>query len=144
MHRKTRVRSLLFILLCLLMVACRGRVESPINFTETPIPPTSAPTMTPEPSTQTPTIHADTPMPTIKFTAIDTLPPTPSATSTDLPAGYRIVPDVVGLHYLDARQVLYAAGFTFLYRATCLISINHSVRSSNNTQQLALRRRPEK
>lgn len=115
MFRKPRVRSLLFILLGLLMVACRGAAESPISFTETPMPPTSAPTMTPVPSTHTPTIPVVTPMPTIKFTAIETLPPTPSATSTELPAGYRIVPDVVGLHYLDARQVLRAAGFTFLY-----------------------------
>jgi hypothetical protein len=115
MLKKIGVISLVFILLGLLTVACRGAAESPINFTETPIPPTSTATLTPVPTTQTPTIPADTPMPTIKFTAIDTLPPTPSATPTELPAGYRIVPDVVGLHYLDARQVLYAAGFTFLY-----------------------------
>lgn len=112
---KSSVRPLLFISLGLFMVGCRGAAETPVSFTDTPIPPTSTETFTPEPATQTPTLPADTPMPTIKFTAIDTLPPTPSPTSTELPAGYRIVPDVVGMHYLDARHVLYGAGFTFLY-----------------------------
>jgi len=115
MLSKPSMRPLWFILLGFLIVACGGAAESPISFTETPIPPSSTATLTPVPATQTPTIPADTPMPTIKFTAIDTLPPTPSPTSTELPAGYRIVPDVVGLHYLEARHVLYAAGFTFLY-----------------------------
>jgi len=115
MLRKPKVRPVLFILLGLLMVACRGAAESPINFTETPVLPTSASTITPVLTTQTPTVPADTPIPIITLTVTETLSPTPSATSTELPAGYRIVPDVVGLHYLDARQVLGAAGFTFLY-----------------------------
>jgi hypothetical protein len=40
--------------------------------------------------------------------------PTPSA--TQLPDGYKIVPNVVGLHFSEARQTLYGNGFTFIFR----------------------------
>ncbi|KPK88731.1 MAG: hypothetical protein AMJ88_18490 [Anaerolineae bacterium SM23_ 63] len=115
MLRKYRVRPLVFIFLGLLIAACGRGAETPIEVTETIIPPTNVSTITPIPTEEPPTIPADTPIPTITLTATETLVPPPSATATQLPAGFKVVPSVVGLHYLDARQVLLNAGFTFLY-----------------------------
>jgi hypothetical protein len=112
---KFRVRSLVLISLVLLISGCKQVSEDLLDATETIIPPTSASTITPMPTEVTPTLPADTPVPTVTLMATETLSPTPSATATQLPAGYKIVPNVVGLHYLDARQALLGAGFTFLY-----------------------------
>jgi hypothetical protein len=115
MRRKMRVRSFMLISMMLLISGCKRVSENLLDATETIVPPTSVPTVTAAPTERPPTLPADTPVPTITITATETLSPTPSATATQLPAGYKVVPNVVGLHYLDARQVLLGAGFTFLY-----------------------------
>jgi hypothetical protein len=115
MLRQYRLKPLVLILLGLLIVACKGGAEAPVDITETIIPPTNTSTITSVPTEGPPTLPAETPVPTITLTATETLSPTPSATATQLPAGYKVVPNVIGLHYLDARQVLLGAGFTFLY-----------------------------
>jgi hypothetical protein len=115
MHRKYKASPFVFIFLGLLIAACKRGVETPIDVTETIIPPTSVSTITPVPTEEPPTLPADTPIPTITLTATETLSPTPSETATQVPAGFKVVPNVVGLHYLDARQVLLGAGFIFLY-----------------------------
>ena len=59
------------------------------------------PTSTPEPATETP---------------IPTLTPTETLTPTPLPAGWAIVPDVMGMHYRDARNLIIRSGLNFVYR----------------------------
>lgn len=73
--------------------------------TETPPPdPTATETVTPIP-TATPT---ETPLPTAT--------PTETFTPTPLPAGWALVPDVIGMQYLDARNLIIRSGFNFAYR----------------------------
>lgn len=86
------------------------------------------------PAAPTPTATAVHILPTFTATVTETLPPTPSDTPlptgtptitplptdtptiTPLPAGMTIVPDVIGMDYLDARQTLLDAGLTLLIR----------------------------
>lgn len=75
-------------------------------------PPTEVPTHTPLPTfTPSPTA-TETPVPTVPPSAT----PTPTPTSTPLPPGYVAVPDVIGLHYQEARGVILRAGLNFVYR----------------------------
>lgn len=79
-----------------------------------PLLPTAPPTEppTPIPPTDTPLPPTDTPTP--EPSATPTEPPT--VTPTTLPAGYVLVPDVVGMPYRDARNEILRGGLNFVYR----------------------------
>jgi hypothetical protein len=67
-------------------------------------------------------IPSDTPRPTARSTTTPTGSPPPSVTPTVTltptpeppPEGFAFVPDVVGMHYLDARGVLKRSGLAYL------------------------------
>lgn len=98
-------------LLGLSIAACAPSTESPIVPTEAVAPPTH---------TSTP-IFAASPTLTLIPTSTDaptaTYFPRPTATSTGtpLPRGYVVVPEVVGIDYMEARQVLLDSGLTYIY-----------------------------
>jgi hypothetical protein len=73
----------------------------------------SEPTTTPllVVSTATSTLAVN-PKPSSTPTEIPTITPTP----TKLPVGYVVVPDVVGMHYRDARGDIYGSGLTFIVK----------------------------
>jgi len=85
-------------------------------------PPAEAPSYTPPPATDRPSPTQSALPPTCTSTPLPTstvtLTPLPTHTPslTPLPAGMGLVPDVVGQHYLDAREVLFNAGFPVLIR----------------------------
>ncbi|NIS82222.1 MAG: PASTA domain-containing protein [Anaerolineales bacterium] len=88
----------------------------------------SSPTATrtaPQPtSTETPTITPTVPSPTPVPTDTPTPPPTPTPspqptttpTLTPIPVGFKVVPDVVGMHHSEARALILSGGLTFIYR----------------------------
>ncbi len=99
------------ILLGLSIVACAPSTETPTVTTETAAPPTQTSTPT---DTASPTL---TLVPTSTDAPSATYIPRPTATSTGTPPprGYAIVPEIVGMDYEEARQVLLDSGFTYIY-----------------------------
>ncbi len=101
--------------LCLAGCASEQTASSPtIVPSETPLPPA---TETPVPASATPQpsptpIPSATPAPTSTSTSTSTQTPT----STPLPAGFVLVPDVIGLHYTEARGEVARSGLTYAYR----------------------------
>ncbi|MFQ5942682.1 MAG: PASTA domain-containing protein [Anaerolineales bacterium] len=102
------------------LAACSGLAGSTIERTPETIPPTDTPapteTLTPEPTaTETET---ETPVPTATSTEIPTSTaiPTETFTPTPLPAGWVKVPDVIGMYYRDARNLIIRSGLNFVYR----------------------------
>lgn len=82
-----------------------------IQPTSTPAPTsteTAVPTAT---DTETPV-----PTPTPTETPLPTATPTETYTPTPLPAGWVKVPDVIGMHYRDARNLIIRTGLNFVYR----------------------------
>lgn len=75
-------------------------------------PPTEEPTSAPLPSPTVTEPPTDTPVPTPPPTETST----PAPTQTPLPPGYVPVPDVIGMHYQEARGVILRAGLNFVYR----------------------------
>ncbi len=98
----------------LLIAGCGPEPSGQESLTEPPasLPPSPIPTSTSLP-TPTPTpLPTETPEPTVAPTET----PTPSPTSTPLPPGYVLVPEVMGMHYRDARNEILRAGLNFVYR----------------------------
>ena len=98
--------------------ACQGLAGTQVEPTPEVVPPTDLPlptdTSTPEPtSTETPT---PIPTPTATETPLPTATPTETFTPTPLPAGWVEVPDVIGMQYLDARNLIIRNGLNFAYR----------------------------
>ena len=98
--------------------ACQGLAGTQVEPTSEVVPPTDVPlptdTSTPEPtSTETPT---PIPTPTATETPLPTATPTETFTPTPLPAGWVEVPDVIGMLYLDARNLIIRSGLNFAYR----------------------------
>lgn len=97
--------------------ACAGAPATQAEPTPTEAPPSEPP------STQLP---ANTPIPTHTATLTPTGTPLPSpvpsdtaiptSTATPLPAGWVPVPDVIGMHYQEARTAVLRAGLNFVYR----------------------------
>lgn len=84
-------------------------VPSPVLMTVTPMrtsTPSEVPSETPE------TVNTPSPAP-VETAAV---PPTEAASATVLAEGLTVVPDVVGLPYRDAREVMIADGFSLIYR----------------------------
>jgi hypothetical protein len=111
-------RQILAIILSILtgifLAACGTLTVTLPASTDTPLPPveTSTPTATlTVPPSSTPTLTQ-----TSAPTATETLEPTATATVTHIPEGFILVPNVEGMHYKQARQVLIDAGLTFIYR----------------------------
>lgn len=107
-------------LLCaLVLTACAGLARQELEPTPEVVPPTDTPvppTPTPEPTaTETETA---TPVPTATptETPLPTATPTETFTPTPLPAGWVKVPDVIGMHYRDARNQIIRSGLNFVYR----------------------------
>lgn len=101
--------------LLILLPACSvipGSTVPQAGVSSTPTQP-PAPTVTQE-MTFVP-LPTEAPSKTSTVTPTTTFTPSPSSTATSIPRGYKVVPEVVGLHYLEARQNLINAGFTFLY-----------------------------
>lgn len=102
--------------LALAVSACAGLAGEAIEPTVEVVPPSETPepteTPTPEPtSTATP---APTATPT--STPMPTATPTATTTKTPLPAGWVEVPDVIGMYYRDARNLIIRSGLNFVYR----------------------------
>lgn len=80
------------------------------------------PTETPEPTLAPTEVPTETQTPTPEPTATPTEPPTPTTaptetfTPTPLPVGFVEVPDVIGMHYRDARNQVLRSGLNFVYR----------------------------
>jgi hypothetical protein len=102
------------ILMGLLLAGCAILTARLPVSTEAPLPATETATPT---ATQT-VIPSSTITSTWTSvpTATETPEPTTTATATLIPEGFRLVPNVVGMHYKQARQVLIDAGLTFIYR----------------------------
>lgn len=116
--RRASLQSLAGPALALLVSGCAQFRSAPAA---TPAPPTSVPATPTEPPTEPPTEVPPTetplppsPTPTPEPTATPTEIPT--ATPSPLPAGYVLVPDVVGMPYRDARNAVLRAGLNFVYR----------------------------
>lgn len=81
-------------------------------------PPPTEPPPSPLPSASPPPSATPTAPPT--ETATPTPPPTATPTelpsATPLPAGWVQVPDVIGMHYQQARNAVLRAGLNFVYR----------------------------
>jgi hypothetical protein len=117
-HRDTLLIefSLLFVVILLAGCAPRSvtRVASPT------VPPPVLQTVTPFASPTPKEIPSDTPepppteaqAPTLTEAPLPTEPPSPTA----LPEGLTVVPDVLGLPYREARQVMLDDGFSLIYR----------------------------
>jgi len=89
--------------------AASPTVPKPVLSTVTPIPTATiseVPTATPIPSAT----------PTEPPPATAVVPPTEVPAPTALPAGLTIVPDVIGMPYRDAREVMLDRGFSLIYR----------------------------
>jgi len=98
-------------LLGLSIVACAPSMELPTATTETAAPPTQTSTPTDTASLTLTLVPTSTDAPSATY-----IPrPTATSTGTPLPRGYIIVPEVVGMDYEEARQVLLDSGFTFIY-----------------------------
>lgn len=113
--RAQKLRSAAAILFSLALAGCGGQpaiAPEPTSPPPTELPPTPRPTTTPMPTLA--------PSATLTETAVPTLPPTatptPVPTSTPLPPGWVAVPDVIGLHYQEARSTILRAGLNFVYR----------------------------
>jgi len=113
-----RLALLAALAVTLALSACSGLAGSEIEPTLEVVPPTDAPvpseTPTPEPTaTETPT---PVPTATATETPLPTATPTETYTPTPLPAGWVEVPDVIGMHYRDARNLIIRSGLNFVYR----------------------------
>lgn len=109
-------RLLLLTALSLAASACAGLAGEPIEPTVEVIPPSDTPKPT-ETNTPEPTSTA-TPVPTAtpSLTPLPTATPTATFTKTPLPAGWVEVPDVIGMYYRDARNLIIRSGLNFVYR----------------------------
>ena len=94
------------------MPACSTRVD--VRSLQSVTPEASStdhiPSMTPSPTkkpTNTPTTTSQPP-PSITASA--------TVTETQLPPGAIVIPELIGMHYLEARELLLELGFTFLYQ----------------------------
>ena len=108
----------LAIILVVALSACQGLAGTQVEPTPEVVPPTDLPlptdTSTPEPTpTETST---PIPTPTATETPLPTATPTETFTPTPLPAGWVEIPDVIGLQYLDARNLIIRNGLNFAYR----------------------------
>lgn len=102
----------------LTLTACQGLAGTEVVPTPEIVPPTETPipteTSTPEPTpTETPTL---VPTPTPTETPLPTATPTETFTPTPLPVGWVKVPDVIGMYYRDARNLIIRTGLNFVYR----------------------------
>jgi hypothetical protein len=110
----------LAVLSVLAVTACSGLGGVEIEPTAEIIPPTDPPppteTLTPEPTqTEIPT-ETLVPTATATETPLPTETPTATFTPTPLPAGWVKVPDVIGMYYRDARNLILRSGLNFVYR----------------------------
>jgi len=108
----------LSLLSVLMLAACQGLAGTEIPSTPEPATATDVPlpidTLTPEPTqTETPTL---VPTATPTETPLPTATPTETFTPTPLPAGWVKVPDVIGMYYRDARNLIIRTGLNFVYR----------------------------
>ena len=106
----------LALLSTLALTACVGLAGEEIEPTAVPPTDTPVPTQTPTPeptATETPT---QVPTATPTDTPLPTATPTETYTPTPLPAGWVEVPDVIGMHYRDARNLIIRRGLNFVYR----------------------------
>ena len=105
----------LAIILVAALSACQGLAGTQVEPTSEVVPPTDVPLPTPpEPTpTETPT---PIPTPTATETPLPTATPTETFTPTPLPAGWVEVPDVIGMQYLDARNIIIRSGLNIAYR----------------------------
>ncbi|MFQ5921642.1 MAG: PASTA domain-containing protein [Anaerolineales bacterium] len=106
----------LTLLAALALAACAGLAEEEIEPTAVPPTDTRVPTETP---TQEPTATGNAtlvPTATPSLTPLPTATPTATFTPTPLPAGWVEVPDVIGMHYRDARNLIIRSGLNFVYR----------------------------
>ena len=111
-------RLLLLTALALAASACAGLAGEPIEPTVEVIPPSDTPEPT-ETNTLVPTSTATAtavPTATPSLTPWPTATPTATFTKTPLPAGWVEVPDVIGMYYRDARNLIIRSGLNFVYR----------------------------
>jgi len=107
-------------LLCLacLLAGCGPRAVTRVASPTVPQPILS--TVTPIPTATTTEVPSATPFPSATvmepLPATAVVPPTEVAVPTALPAGLTIVPDVIGMPYRDAREVMLDRGFSLIYR----------------------------
>jgi hypothetical protein len=108
------VVGFLSILIGILLAGCGIFTATLPVSTETAFPPAETSTLT---ATQTVLPSSTSTLTqTSAPTATETLEPTATATVTHIPEGFILVPNVEGMHYKQARQVLIDAGLTFIYR----------------------------
>ena len=98
-------------LLGLSIAACAPSLESPIVPTEATAPPTHTSTPIFAASPTLTLVPTSTEAPTATYFPR----PTTTSTGTPPPRGYAIIPEVVGIDYEEARQLLLDSGFTYIY-----------------------------
>jgi hypothetical protein len=105
-------------ILGVMLAACGSDAPAVLSSTPTSTPPGPLPTeIEPSPiaGTSTPILPVaptSKPLPTHTATPDSTATVTPTA----IPAGYASVPEIVGLHYEQAQQVLEGVGLSYVYR----------------------------
>ncbi|MEE8537252.1 MAG: PASTA domain-containing protein [Acidobacteriota bacterium] len=106
----------LALLSTLALTACAGLAQDEIEPTEVPPTGTSLPTQTPTPEPTATETATPVPTATLTETPLPTATPTETYTPTPLPAGWVVVPDVIGMQYRDARNLIIRSGLNFVYR----------------------------
>lgn len=113
MRESLRLIGGLTISLGLTLTSCDAFHQAAPTVTPTLVQPTAIDTETTIPTQPSPTATL-TETPTLTPSTIPS--PTTTHTATPIPAGFRVVPDVVGMLDAEARQTVIDAGLTFLYR----------------------------
>jgi hypothetical protein len=116
MQRVCEPKRIVMIIFGVILTACVRSPEPSEVATQPGTSPTGTITLTPSATETLSPTTTFTPTNTLTAAPTDTPSPQPTLTATPLPEGYRIVPNVVGFHFSEARRVLYGQGLTFIYR----------------------------
>ena len=109
-------RLALLAALAVALAACGALAGTEIEPTAVRPTDTPEPTVTPTPEPTATDIATPVPTATPTETPRPTATPTETYTPTPLPAGWVEVPDVIGMHYRDARNLIIRRGLNFVYR----------------------------